>query len=354
MDVLFRVDADHRVGLGHLQRCLSLAQALKRFSVKSFFLVSGAPEALKRVRDFGFDGFPLGAPSSWSPADQRQTCAMAKERNCRVIIVDSDEEGDQYLSFLTLAGFAVCAIEDINPHPFPCHLVVNGDAHARTLEYRSPLPGTRFLQGPEYAILRSEFWEVPAHPVRPEVQNVLVIFGGADPYCLTPKVLRLLESVPGQFSVSAVLGPFFRNPEEVRRTAAALTRKVRCIEAPDQVRDLFLEADLAVTGAGQTLYELARVGCPAVAFEIAFNQQGQLEHLVQAGSVRRAGGVRQPDALPELRKAFLPILLDRQVRLAMSEAGPCLVDGQGALRVARELLLLSKQPALRTATQVNV
>ena len=99
---------------------------------------------------------------------------------------------------------------------------------------------------------------------------------------------------------------------------------------------------MAVTGAGQTLYELACTGCPAVAIEMVPNQTGQLEELIRAGSVRRGGRAGQMDGFRELREALLPLLSDRQIRQAMSEAGRRLVDGKGALRVARALLSMAE------------
>lgn len=114
-----------------------------------------------------------------------------------------------------------------------------------------------------------------------------------------------------------------------------------------------MRADLAVTGAGQTLYELARVGCPAVAVCVASNQEGQLAHLVKAGCARSGGSAGQPEDLPELRQALLAVLPDGEARLAMSEAGPRLVDGQGALRVAREIASLPREMSRRAPTSLR-
>ena len=51
-DVLYRVDAGPR-GLGHLQRCLSLAEALRRHSLESVFLASPFEGVQERVERAG-------------------------------------------------------------------------------------------------------------------------------------------------------------------------------------------------------------------------------------------------------------------------------------------------------------
>ncbi|HCU80344.1 MAG TPA: UDP-2,4-diacetamido-2,4,6-trideoxy-beta-L-altropyranose hydrolase, partial [Chloroflexi bacterium] len=54
-NILFRVDADPTIGLGHLQRCISLAQALESIDVESVFLSYDHLEAITRIQRFGFE-----------------------------------------------------------------------------------------------------------------------------------------------------------------------------------------------------------------------------------------------------------------------------------------------------------
>lgn len=338
ISVLFRVDAGPHIGLGHLQRCLSLATALLHCGAACLFLTNEEPTARDRVRRFGFDGYTLGAVESWGANDLAQTIAMAASHRCAVIVVDSDYEGAEYLSQLRDDGFFVCAIEDIAPHPFPCQLVVNGDAHARQLSYDSSSGDTLFLLGPEYCILRREFWKIPSRVMRDVVQNVLVTLGGADPYNLMPRVLGLLGELPGTFTVTAIIGPFFENLSEVEAAAERVRRPVRLVHLPDSVRDLMREADMAVSAGGQTLYELACVGCPTVAVRMASNQDGQLQVSVDAGLIRAVGRADERSVVIAIGDAVLSLLRNPRARAAMSAAGQRLVDGQGALRVAETIL----------------
>ncbi|MBI3954327.1 MAG: hypothetical protein HY330_07420, partial [Chloroflexi bacterium] len=61
-----------------------------------------------------------------------------------------------------------------------------------------------------------------------------------------------------------------------------------------------------------------------------------LRALAEAGLVR-LGGCGDGD-LAAVRGAILSLLADPEARAAMSAAGQRLVDGQGALRVARAIL----------------
>lgn len=341
MNVLIRVDAGPRIGLGHLQRCLSLALSLRRQGADCVFLTNREPTVGDRVARFGFKGVALQALESWGPEDISQAIAVASEHRCRAVVVDSDEEGAPYLVRLRDRGFFVCALEDTNPHPFPCQMVVNGDAGAEVIPYRSATGEASFLLGVQYALLKPEFWKVPSRVVRPRVRNLLVIFGGTDPFRLMPDLLKLLDDCPGTFTVTAVVGPFFQNVSEIQSIADGAHRSVKLVHSPDSVRDLMEEADVAISAAGQTLYELARVGTPTVAFSAASNQEGQLKALAEAGCVRSIRDARRADLLPRVRDAIVWLLDDPAARAKMAEIGQGLVDGQGAFRVARAILKTS-------------
>jgi len=312
--------------------------ALEELGMVSVFLTNREPRVRDRVRRCGFESYTLDTPVSWDENDLKDAVTLASRQQCRVVVVDSDHEGAHYLQELRRAGLFVCAIEDFAPHPFPCQLVVNGDAHARQVSYQSTSGDTRWLLGPEYSLLRPEFWHVAPRMVRGEVRNILVMLGGADPYNLMPSILEAVDRLPGSFTLTAVIGPFFEHRAEVESAVQRAGHPARVIHSPDAVRDLMVEADLAVSAGGQTLYELARVGCPAVSIQISANQEGQSQVFHDAGFIRAVGRVDDPGIVDTIGEAVRDLLHDAGARASMGTAGQRMIDGQGALRVARSIL----------------
>ena len=115
-------------------------------------------------------------------------------------------------------------------------------------------------------------------------------------------------------------------------------RPVKVVHSPDSICALMVEADIAVSAGGQTLYELARVGCPTVAVRVASNQDGQLQIFAEAGFIRAVGRADDSKVITAMGDALLSMLSDPAARAAMSAAGQRVVDGQGALRVAWTIL----------------
>ena len=337
-NVLFRRDAGPLIGIGHLQRCLSLATALHHLGMPCLFLTNDEPTVMERVKRFGFEGCTLDVDDSWGTVDLDETLSVAATRECSIIIVDSPYEGADYLSQLRNAGYFVVAIEDNVSHLFPCHMVINGDAHARELSYQSPFEDTYFLLGPEYSILRREFWEVTPRIVSENVNNVLITMGGSDPYNIVPKIIDLLDTLQGTFSVTAIIGPFFENIVEIQAATQRAQRNITLEETPDLVRDLMLQADMAISAGGQTLYELACVGCPTVAVRLAANQDRQIAVFEEAGLLRIAGNGDCSDIVEAISDTVKALIADQQTRASMAVAGQHYIDGKGALRVTRAIV----------------
>lgn len=336
--VLIRVDGAAQVGLGHLQRSLSLATGLSSLGVPCLFVTNDDPLVSRRVSRFGFGGATIGAVPSWGEQDLGRTVQVAREAGCAGVVVDSDGEGLAFLAGLRREGFWVAAVDDSASYDFPCHLVVNGDAHAAGLQYTSSSGDTRFLLGPKYSILRWEFCKPHARIVRKTPEELLVMMGGADPFNLMPRVLALVKEHPLPVRVTGVVGPFFRDVEQMQAAETQAQGAIRLVFDPDSMRDLMLEADVAVSAGGQTLYELACVGTPTVAVSVADNQDRQLEAFSDSGCVIVAGRGDAPNIMTDIRNLVVSLFQEEQRRARMSAAGQQLIDGNGALRVASAIL----------------
>ncbi|MCC7418356.1 MAG: hypothetical protein IT176_14565 [Acidobacteria bacterium] len=343
MRIVVRVDAGPRVGLGHLRRCLALASAPAFLDASVCFLVNDEPSALGRVERAGFLALPVPDGDSGDAV-----LRALGDAGPRAAVVDWRGADRRYLDRLRDAGAVVVSIDDLASTAFPSHLVVNSNSFARELTFRSTAGDTRFLLGPPYLMLGPSFRDVPPPSIRPEVRSLLVTLGGADAAGLTPAVLDCLVRRAGDsnLTVTAVVGPFTPGGA-IRALAARCPGRIRLLDAPEDLCDEMLRADLAVSAGGQTLYELARVGCPAIAIEVSADQRDQIRTLAAAGAVRP---VDPGPSLDDLARAVGDLRLDVRLRRAMSAAGRALVDGQGAERVALEIA--SALEASRIAARV--
>lgn len=336
---LFRVDATAAIGIGHLQRCLSLAAALSYHSAHCGFLAVEDATSLTWINSQGFLVESLGEAVPGSPEDAARALVVARRLRAGAVVVDTYAAKPDYLGALRDGGVFVVAIDDLATFPFPCQVVLNPGAAAKQLDYQSSSGDTCFLLGPQYALLRPEFWEPTPRVLDGEEMSILVMLGGADPRNAMPPLLRRLSELPGPPRLTAIVGPYFENRAEIEREAKPSPDRVRLVESPSSMRNLMLEVDLAISGGGQTLYELAATGTPTLAIELAPNQVPNLQALAEAGCLQWVGSISERDWVEKVGQSVYPLLNNREERLRMSRAGQALIDGRGAPRAADALLV---------------
>lgn len=334
--VAFRTGGGRRVGFGHVRRCLSLALALRAQGAHSLFLLDGDSEVCGPVAAEGLDTIRIKPEY-----DLQETIRHCRDLKVDAIVADSYAFSPAYFQNLSEAARVVVALDDLADRELPVTLVVNGAASAEQLHYRGASE-TAYLLGPQYILLRSEFAVLPTSVIADRVGRVLITVGGSDPNNLTLRLMQWITLALGSVKQDVVVGPLFENLEALQAEASMTAASIVLHKDPMDVRGLMLAADLALCGGGQTTYELAAVGTPAIAIRTAENQTVNLKGLVAAGSLVWGGDVRDSDLESKVRYELKALADDASRRTVMSRQGRGLVDGQGASRVARTLLKLAE------------
>lgn len=287
-------------GLGHLGRCLALAEALEEYGARPRLFVRGIDRVPKE----------LAAAVPAEAAEWLDELPLALS-GCGIAAVDSYEAPAR--AYARVAGAARIGVwlDDTRRLDYPPGLVVDSGLRvaARGGE-RLPL-GTAALRGPRFQPLRRPFWAPALRPLRDDIEAILVVMGGTDVRGLVPRVVSALSAAFPLAKLDVVRGD---------RSAAAMA-------------EAMARADLAVTAAGQALFELAAMGLPSVGIVAAGNQRSNADGWVDAGFLRLAGAWRDPELDRSIVRA-VGECWPRDVRERSSRAGRALCDGRGALRVA--------------------
>lgn len=304
--IWFWCDSRAAIGLGHVVRCLALAQWATRRGDACRFVVPDMWGGLQRfVSHFDYD---------FEVADRLVGPIGAND----IVVVDGYE-------FDVAQVPAACAktvlIDDLGERDVEVDVLVNPNVYAPSLTYDA---AGRVLLGSEYTLLRPEF--VDAREARPpmkrNVERVFVMLGGVDPTGETDRVLSAL----------AVSG--FRGRVDLVTARQDLTARAegfelvvhRSISSPAA---LMREADIAVCAAGGSTWELACIGLPAIQIVVADNQRKIGEWLRE----NHAALVLDSPADHEALTRGLASLQDIDVRERFAHAGRALIDGRGATRV---------------------
>ena len=341
MRVLFRADAGASIGAGHVMRCLALAEAVQELGGEAGFAVASLPPALEeRLRSAGMAVHRIGADPG-SAADLAATRAIAEETAASAIVLDGYGFDERWRAGLAESGLTALAFDDAGTgEPIHAGLIVNAAPDAGRLPYGIGNPSARLLLGPDYAPLRREVREAAAAPKPPleERRSLLVTFGGSDPLGLTaPVVERLAPRLPSGIRLDVAVGGAVRDAGAVEAVAERFKDRLRLHRDTPRMGQLMARAGLAVSAAGTTTGELAAIGTPAVLVTIADNQLEAARQSEALGWCALVAGQTE-GAAERIAATALDLWADPARRRIMAGRLVGIVDGQGALRIARALL----------------
>ncbi|MCA1501867.1 UDP-2,4-diacetamido-2,4,6-trideoxy-beta-L-altropyranose hydrolase [Bradyrhizobium sp. NBAIM14] len=358
--VVFRVDASVQMGLGHLTRCLTLANALAERGAKSCFLLrSNAAGVMALVEENGHDirllpdppaGNPLemtgaGMYAHWLPITWRQDARQTSEAMDQIgaadwLIVDHYALDSHWENACRRDGLRILAIDDLADRQHDCDILLDQnlvrEMHAR---YRDQVPKSCVkLLGPRYALLRPDFAQqrrmLPSRSG--QIGRILVCYGGSDPTNETAKAVRAIASLQiPSVEVDVVLGLSNPHTDSIERLCSGLSG-MRVYRGANNIAELMRRADLSIGAGGVMSWERCCLGLPAVVVDIADNQVGALTALADAGAALYLGSATEVTV--EMVAEGLLSLFDSAPRVrTMGEAAFGLVDGEGRNRVVARM-----------------
>jgi UDP-2,4-diacetamido-2,4,6-trideoxy-beta-L-altropyranose hydrolase len=322
-------DSGPDVGLGHVSRCVALGTAAAALGARVSLLVAEDVRAAALVGAAGLETLAITGGVNGAAAIER-----VRQAEPDIVVVDSYRAPPGLFVALRATAAEVVAVDDLADRPLPVDVVVNGGVAAETLPYRR-VAGIRFLLGPRYALLDPCYAEAPALRAADRVRRVLVSLGGGRHEAHLRLALAALEDTfDDSVDVDVAVGC-----ADVRQLAVARTSRPRVTIQADEpgLRELIKAADLAVSGAGMTLYELCATATPTVMLCMADNQRPNFEAFERAGAALGAGAAGDAGLAASLRAALRRLAADSALRAALGARGRALVDGRGAERVVRAI-----------------
>jgi len=336
--LLIRADASSAIGSGHVMRCLALAKAWQRAGGNIAWVMAEGIAALEdRLLKEGIDLQKIDA-SVGSAQDAAALVSEARRRNAPWVVVDGYRFAPDYIRQLKASKLRVLHLDDDGRYDsYPADAVLNQNICATTAMYERRDSSTQLLLGPEYVLLRPEFLGQSAAREIPAIaKKLLVTMGGSDPDNVTGKVLRVLANSKKPLEVKVVIGGGNPHVEELAILAGRLPLDIQVERNPRDMAPLMNWADVAISAAGSTCWELAFMGVPAIVIPISSDQRGIAESL---GERRIAANLGWHANLSEKTTidALERLLEDRERRAAFIAFGRSLVDGRGAERVVNFL-----------------
>lgn len=355
--IYIRADGNKTVGMGHIMRCLSIADELRIYSDPPVFILS-SNDVEDYIRSRGFPTFVLNSDYK----KMEEELDLWPEEKAAAVIVDSYFVSSSYLLSLKhklSESGKLIYIDDLALFPYPVDLIINYNIYADIPMYSSLyskcLKNPQLALGPRYAPLRKYFRDVPQKKQARDVRNILISTGGSDEFHLSRSMIQYLCNKKREKKYfHFLLGALNPDKEELRELAGK-NENIVLHENVADMRTLISAMDIVVSAAGSTVYEVCCCGVPLITYVIADNQtfgaraMEELLIAVNVGDLRVQIHEETKETDPEkkyiLQSSVIKIFDaiddlagDWNKRIRIGKKMQDVVDGFGAERIAHMIL----------------
>lgn len=355
--IAFRVDSSAEMGIGHLMRCLTLADTLRARGAACQFVTRDLPGHLGAlIPERGFAVSLLEAPTgptpsgppdhaAWAGVTWQQDLAdtRAAINRADLLIVDHYAFDARWQTGLADRVGRIMVIDDLADRPHAAALLLDQNLGREAKDYDGLVPDDcRILTGPRFALLRPEFAAQRQRSLTrrqtPQLAHLMVTMGGTDAIDATSQVLRALKDadLPEGLRISVVMGSRAPALERVRALAADMPWPTEVLVDVRDMAALMTDADLAIGAGGSTTWERCCLGLPSIIVETAANQAGAVAAMEDTGAALGTGPLSAPGfrerLIAALERLFYP---DVNARLSRASADLC--AGNGTAHVAQFL-----------------
>lgn len=319
MKVFIVTEGFQNTGYGHLTRCLALYQAFEEIDIQPTLIANCDKDGEKYLGNINLEIY------NWL---ENSSKFLKQIDGSDITIIDSYIASEEIYVQISESVKRAVYIDDFLRIEYPKGIIINGTIGAENFPYKRK-PNQRYLLGIDYIPLRKEFWDIPDIKRNDKIQNVLITFGGQDIRNLTFPVLDSFLENYSSLNYHIVRGSDNADKDFSKYKKFNVTFYTSL--NAEQMLELMLKCDLAASAAGQTTYELARVGLQTIAIGIADNQKYNIKGWFEIGFLTNEIWYYQVDLLEQVTNSIKKILKHDK----SEDTVYC--DGQGARRIVDKI-----------------
>jgi UDP-2,4-diacetamido-2,4,6-trideoxy-beta-L-altropyranose hydrolase len=209
--VLLRADGDSKIGLGHVYRCLAIAERLNEH-FDFIFCIQNPSDSIKKIISNYAEMYAIDDAKN----EISQLAEIIREKQVKITVLDGYHFDTAYQCKLKMLNVKLISIDDYQPFHYVADVVIN-HAEGLTEKQLSVEPYTKIFLGFDYALLRKEYIELENKDRHIDSLNgVFICFGGVDIDNISLKILRACVSLNYFKNIDLVVGAGYKHENEMR------------------------------------------------------------------------------------------------------------------------------------------
>ena len=256
-NILFRCDASKEIGLGHIIRCLVLANQFRDNGDKVFFAIKNYDIAKEKIKEQNFDVL-IADEKDFNYFEWIKN--IVEEREINIFVGDvRDGFPIELISYMKNKNILTIAIDEPSEYAKVCDLCFY-PPHAKM---DKTIYKGKVYQGLEYVILRPEFYK-EYEKKKNDIPNILVMMGGTDSNDLTLEVLKILEKKENNFNISVILDKRNKKYYDVVSLKEKSTKNISIFSNINNMSIFLNDINFGIITFGMSAYELLYKNIPSL------------------------------------------------------------------------------------------
>jgi UDP-2,4-diacetamido-2,4,6-trideoxy-beta-L-altropyranose hydrolase len=330
LNILFRTAGgsakQKKLGFGHINRCISLAENLKKCKIS--FLVEDYGGGEDFIRKKGFNVILKLDKSKSLIQEFKIIKKIVFQNNIDVLIFDKYKPNKNYIKKLRKI-VKIVIITDLYNFDYSADLVINGFIGLQNRKIRNKNKSFCLL-GPSYQILNKKFNEnrIKNNPKF----DILLTFGGFDEKNILNEILFYLKKYQSKFKIRAILGPGTKKMKNFKEYEEFFGNNLSIANKTSDMKKEMENSRFGICSGGITTYEFARLNIP---FAIICQEKHQLKTAEEWEKQKIAvnlGLIGKNSK--KIKKFIIQIIEDDLLSFKIKKN---FIDGKGASKVALEI-----------------
>jgi len=344
--IYFRCDSSSDIGSGHVIRCLTLANFLKKKGLFATFICKETEGNLFDViLKYNHNLVVLSNNNNkniWED-DAQEIIDKIKDFNSSKdwMVVDHYFLNKDWETRISSKFYKLFIIDDLCDRPHCGNILLNQNyLPGIRSQYKKILSSkTKMLLGPKYALLSPEYKatrKLIKINKKKKLQRVIIFFGASDNKKLTIKCLSVLSKLNLKLlKIDIVIGLANKKKKLIEEITDKIDNATLHVQIPS-LCNLMKNADFYLGSGGTTTWERCCLGLPSIVISTSDNQVRQNEYLFKKGVIKYLGKAESVSE-ENIRTALL-MFADGYDSTKMSIKALKITNGNGVELVSKEFL----------------
>ncbi len=311
MKIFIRTDSSHKIGTGHVVRCINLANLLKsKYSDITFICRKLSGSISNRILSYGFKLIELPRQikrnseiqniqneNVWLNVsyikDVKETISVIKDYKVNWLIIDHYGIDFQWQKQIRKKVNRIMVIDDLANRIHDCDILLDQNyVNNINNRYSKKVPDNcNLLLGPKYALLSKDYKDSKtfSRNFKRSRRHILLFFGGSDSQNLTTRILNILLTIEQNLmSVNIVINKNNHQYDRLCKIIEDYNNVIIHTNLPS-LSGLIKKSDFAIGSGGVNLLERCVYGLPSIVITTADNQKESSKSLNDIGAINLIG-----------------------------------------------------------------